>query len=478
MSVAKEKVLLIDLPTYPKGSVALSLYAVAAAFDPWYSSEIIDLNFLGIDAALHAKSAHAWAIIGLKVSAQNFKHAVSISKLLKEQFPEVPVLWGGELPTLLSEECLKHCEVIVRGSFEPVAEELCLDLQQGKLKAEYQGRFASNELATLLSPRLDLIPQPERYPAFMGWPMESSRGCTFKCTFCMVHSMQPSYQTKSLAQLESELKAYKGRFLNLVDYNFGLDKAHLLKVAKAIGESGVVGWMGEMCLESLDDDEVLEALAASRCRMIYCGLEAVDEMALKSINKARTNQIGNYERIIRKVQSHGVQIAAGLIIGLEGSSLESFEKMHDFFQRMDIAYVKLTFLTYNPGTKVKESMQRKGSYVTEEIDQFDGNHLTFLANGLDPDMLFEGSRKFIRSFYSVRKIVGRAIKSEMNFLGKMELMLFNFCYREVYLEWVANVIFRNEIAFQELLAKSYAPSWQFRLADRLLKRVRSLRFKQ
>ena len=44
-------------------------------------------------------------------------------------------------------------------------------------------------------------------------------------------------------------------------------------------KAGVNGWMAEMCLESLDNDEMLGFMRDSGCRIIYCGLESIDEEA-------------------------------------------------------------------------------------------------------------------------------------------------------------------------------------------------------
>ena len=477
MSSQPLRVLLIDLPTFPKGTVALSLYAVAAALQDYWQPQVIDLNLMDLDAALAPLPQERLAFVGLKVSAQNLQHAIRVTQALKSRFEGTPVIWGGELPTLLPDDCLRHCTSVVVGAFEPVAARLHADLQRADLQAVYR-TAAGDGLAQLLPARLDLMPSGVRYPAFMGLPMESSRGCTYKCTFCMVHEMQPGYEMKSEAQLHAELKRYDGHFLNLIDYNFGVDEAHVRRVAAAIAQSGVVGWMGEMCIESLDNDRVLQALAQSRCRMIYCGLEALDDLGLKSINKARTNVIGNYERIIRKVQAHGIQVAAGMIIGLDGASHDTMQEMRLFFERMGLMYVKLTFITYNPGTKVKQSMLRKGTYITEAIEHYDGNHLTFLAHGLQPEILYAGTRQFIRQFYGLGKIMRRSLNTRLSLLGRLEYVLFNLCYREPYLQWLARDIFRNEAAFQQLLATPFKPSWHMRVADRWLAKIRIARRNQ
>ncbi|MFN8398183.1 MAG: radical SAM protein [Bacteroidia bacterium] len=469
-----QRILLIDLPTYPKGTVALSLYAVAAAMEGC-DCQVIDLNVEDWEEATKRMGEWVPDLVGLKVSAQNHGHAISVTVMAREHFPATLVMWGGELPTLLPDECLKHCDVAVQGAIEPIVRRLLEDLGAGSLAKRYDGREMPS-LSALHSPRLDLLAHPDRYPRFMGLPMESSRGCTFKCTFCMVHSMQPRYLLKTEEQLKAELHQYRGRFLNLVDYNFGVDPEHVKRVASAIRDSEVLGWMGEMCLESLDNDEVLRALAESRCRMIYCGLEAIDELGLKSINKARTNQIAHYDQIIAKVQSYGIQIAAGMIIGLEGATQEGMERMRQYFQERGILYIKLTFLTYNPGTKVKQSMLRTGSYTTEAIEQYDGMHLTFLPEGVDPQEMYAGAEAFIKQFYSLSAIRRRSRVPQLDWRGRMEFILFNLCYREVYLEWLRQGIFRDEAAFQAMLAGLHQPSGMLKWADQLLDKVRRRRY--
>ena len=62
-------------------------------------------------------------------------------------------------------------------------------------------------------------------------------------------------------QLTLKLKAYKNRFVNVIDYNIAVSREHAFLVAEAFEQSEVLGWMAEMCIESLDDDELLLALS-------------------------------------------------------------------------------------------------------------------------------------------------------------------------------------------------------------------------
>ncbi|HXH18633.1 MAG TPA: B12-binding domain-containing radical SAM protein, partial [Chitinophagales bacterium] len=400
--------------------------------------------------------------------------AKRLSQRIREASPAAKILWGGEFPTLLPKTCLPFCDTIVTGQMEPVVNQLTADILNGGVKEIYHG-YTPRNLELRWSPDFSVIENIDDYFGFMGLPFETSRGCVQKCVFCLVHVMQKGYVLKSEEQIEKELEPYRGRFVNVIDYNIGVDYHHVVKVSRALKRAGVSGWMAEMCLESLDNDEMLEVMRDSGCRIIYCGLESLDEIALRSVNKANTNHVENYERIIRKVQTYGIQIATGLILGLKGMNENTFRKTYDFFNRMGIIYTKLTFITYNPGTKVYSSMEKVGDYLTTDYEYFDGNHLTFVPKGVSKEEVYKGTEWFIRQFYHPFNILQRSFNTKMNWRQRLEYILFSYCYGEVYRQWLRERIFMNERGFQILLMKPHRKKLNIKIAEKLLSWVRGNR---
>jgi radical SAM superfamily enzyme YgiQ (UPF0313 family) len=476
IDMPEQCVILIDLPVFPKGSISLALPSLASILSNLYTVKIFDLNIIDADSLLaNTDEISTIAFFGLKVSSQNIEPAIKLSTRIKQNHPEIPVIWGGELPTLLPEMCLEHADTIVKGLWEPVADEFITDLQSGQLKKIYLGdnKFP---LTDIQPPRFDLIKNPSLYYSFMGLPIETSRGCTEVCSFCMVHVMQKkNYFVKTKQQLQQELTAYRGKFINIVDYNFGVSAAHAIDTCAAISKSGAIGWMAEMCIEDLDNDQILAAMQASGCKIIYCGLESIEETALNSVHKMNTNHIENYERIIRKVQGYEIQIASGFILGIEGMNEKTFEKTFNFFQKMGVIYAKLTFLTFNPGTKVATYMLKKGTYTTDDISYYDGNHLSFIPNGVETDTVIKGTADFINKFYSLKSIISRSGQNRLSLIGRLEFILFNICYRDAYLQWLEKDILKNPQNFSQLLNTRFSKRWQIDIADKLLSLVRWLR---
>lgn len=429
-----KRAVLFDLPTFPRGGVPLSLPTVAACLRPRLQVRLVDLN-LHEDSAWRGliEACRPFHLCGLKVSAQNLGAARDFTALVRQIEPGATVVWGGELPTLLPEACLGAADAVVRGRFEPVAGLFLDDWERGTLARRYED--ASGRPFDPPIPALDLVEQPESYLRFMGAPLESSRGCRRSCRFCLSSVMQKTVAYRPVRDIARDLAANPREFVNVVDYNLGNDRSHLLSLAALLRESPASGWMGEFCLETLDDEEVLEALSRSRCRAAYCGLESLSGGALAAVGKGH-NPVGDYLRIIRKAQGHGLEVAAGFVIGMEGTARETFPAFHEFCEEAGILYLKLTTLTFNPGTPGHAAMAPLGRYLTEDPGLFDGVRLTYLPNGVREDALREGTRSLIESFYSLASAWKRSRHLAAHPARRAEFMLFSRCFGRTYRHWL------------------------------------------
>ncbi len=465
-------VYLIDLPTFPKGVISLTFSAIAASLPKKCVVHFIDLNIsdLNQNQISNFKNANC-LFIGIKVSMQNYQLAIQLSKKLKNYNASLKIIFGGEYPSLLPHEAVKYADVIVCGAFESVCDDLIKDIESNQLQKIYDGKKSYN-CSILKSPDYSIIKNKKIYSQTMGFPLETSRGCDKKCTFCMVHTMQPVNNFKTAKQLQNELNELSNEFINVIDYNIGSNIKHLNTVIAAFTNSTTLGWMCEMCLETLDDEVLLKKLAKSGCKIIYCGLESISQTSLQSINKAKTNNSHNYARIIKKAQSYGIQIAAGIIVGLEGSTKESIDATFQFYQDIGIIYAKITFLTYNPGTKVYESMKRMGTYLTNDLSKFDGNHFTFLPHGVNKEEVLEAVTRNLKLFYSEKNILKRSENANLKGIAQQEFILFNQNYKAAYLKWFKNNIFESEEGFNKLLTEKYKKSKSILLAEQSITKIR------
>ena len=131
------QILLIDLPVFPKGVLSLGLPILASALGKHFTVSILDLNQQDWDKYSVQGFVDNVDYVGLKVSSQNFDHAVQLTADLKKNHPNITVVWGGELPSLLPDKCLEHADTIVTRRIEGCLPEFVEDIRNGSLKQNY-----------------------------------------------------------------------------------------------------------------------------------------------------------------------------------------------------------------------------------------------------------------------------------------------------------------------------------------------------
>lgn len=468
------KILLIEPPTFPKGVKSMKLPVVAALFeklDPSNQIDIVDLNFSSIESWPDILKEYSdFDLVGFSVSAQNYNYAIALTNSLKSQNPNVTVIWGGEFPTLLSEQCSKNCDAVVCGDFSDICTEFWDDYKQKKIKKIYKSSQNPKSIVDV-TPKLDLL-KKYSYWKFLGDPVELTKGCVHKCTFCMVHVMQKEQIAHPLRQLEDDLKANPRSFLNVVDYNVMIDREHLLRSSAIIEKKeSIKGWMCEMCIEALEDTELVKQLAKSKLKIIYCGLESSDPSSLESVNK-RQNNVNSYESLIRKAQKYGIQVGAGLIIGLGNSSMESVRQTLRMYNELGLIYMKVTFLTFNPGTKVNSSMQNVGNFVAKDFTEYDGIHATFLFKDQKVQDLYDQAKFAIQEFYSFKSTWYRSRHLKGSIKKRLFFILFSYCYGLSYKKWLQFQILQPGAGnFNLMLTERFKKGLLANIADHWVSRL-------
>jgi hypothetical protein len=157
---------------------------------------------------------------------------------------------------------------------------------------------------------------------------------------------------------------------------------------------------------------------------------------------------------------------------MSNTNEHTFQKSLDFFQRMGLIYAKLTFLTYNPGTKVMEYMKKKGSFITSQTEEFDGLHLSYLPHGVESDIVKSGAEYFIKKFYSFPSIIRRSLNTKLSVRRRIEFIMFSYCYGQVYHQWLKNGFLRKPENFGKLLNQKFKKPVDILIAEKILRLAR------
>ena len=249
----------------------------------------------------------------------------------------------------------------------------------------------------------------DNYFELTGFPMELTRGCPNRCSFCVSTEIQPTFRKKPLWMVIRELEARDSPIVNLYDLNVGVDKHYFKQIAQIFAELGIAAWQCETCIAHLDDDELLKLLERSNLNQVYVGLESITEVGLKGINKG-FNPLERYKTIIKKCHDHGIHIAAGFVVGLDGEDKSVFEQSLEFFNEVKVEYTTPMYVTYLPGTPMHTKLLDEGRILTSKLEDYDGTHPIVRPDKMSVDELCEGVEWFIKEFYGLSSIATRAFQ--------------------------------------------------------------------
>jgi len=280
--------------------------------------------------------AHKPRIIGFGVYIWNVEETTKLVALLKRVAPEVVIILGG--PEVSHEhgeqEIVRLADYLVTGWGDVTFPRLCREVLRGpkplmKVHAGEQPPLSDIALPYPLYTDDDI--------AHRTLYVEASRGCPFKCEFCLSSldkTAWPFELERFLAELES-LHARGARLFKFVDRTFNLNVKTSLRIMQFFLDK----------LEAHPDDPVYahfevvpdhlpDALKESILRFPSGTLQF--EIGIQSFNpevQALVSRRQNNEKAAENIrwlcQHSQAHLHVDLIAGLPGESLESFARGFD-----------------------------------------------------------------------------------------------------------------------------------------------------
>jgi radical SAM superfamily enzyme YgiQ (UPF0313 family) len=274
------------------------------------------------------------------------------------------VVMGGLHVSMLPDEAAEHADAIAVGEGELLWPRILDDFRHGRLAPRYEPPLGARyDFSNSPMPRYDLL-NPEKYNRF---PVQTSRGCPFKCEFCASSIMlTPRYTHKPVQRVIEEIREIKRRwphpFIEFADDNTFADPRYGKQLVEAVARENVK-WFAETDISVAQDDELLRLIAESGCRQILVGLETptgrgLDGLELRSNWKYRRRDF--YREAIERIQSHGITLNGCFVLGLDGDTEEVFDLIPRFVEETALYDVQVTVQTAFPGTPLYRRMLAEG----------------------------------------------------------------------------------------------------------------------
>lgn len=375
----------------------LGLATIASYFSDDYEVKLIDMNVdeLTEDEISKNDIIMISAMISQKNSLEN------VIRMCKNQNKFIAA--GGPYPTACYDK-IKGVDCFVLGEGEITIPMFIDDLEKGTLKKIY----ISNERPDIEKspmPRLDII----NIEAYSVMALQVARGCPFNCEFCDIAAIYGhKIRTKSPEQVISEMnQIYNTGFrggLFITDDNF----IGIVSKAKVLLKE-IIKWQIErehpfifytqLSINLADDEELMDLLVAAGFSIVFIGIESTSEDSLKECNKVQ-NQNKNILESIWKINSKGIEVAGGFVVGFDNDPEDIFQRELDFIRESGIPHATLSMLTALPNTPLYERM-KKENRLLEESDGMLGSSVALnFRSKLGIGTIYKG---YIRMLEEVNK---------------------------------------------------------------------------
>jgi radical SAM superfamily enzyme YgiQ (UPF0313 family) len=303
--------------------------------------------------------------------AYDLSHSVEIAEKFK--LKNKVVIFGAHMDEFSDKILRNICDAVFYGYPNPnKMKEMLTDVESNQIKSEYH--FGNN-----LNFAFDYSVLKKMNMPFI--PMIASLGCRYKCSYCCYPPIfDGHYHLRNIEHVISDLMqvAELKKPIAFLDANLYNNRKYLMLLCNRIIEERInVVWGAQCTINIGDDSEVLNLLHKAGCRMMFFGLETIDNKNMVQLNKEM--YADHYSHQITSIHRAGIQIGAFFMLGLDEDDSSTFDKIYSFFQDNMIAvpYVHLYFPI--PGTSLAKKLNTEGRILEDYFDDYQYKQSKFSA---------------------------------------------------------------------------------------------------
>jgi radical SAM superfamily enzyme YgiQ (UPF0313 family) len=387
-----------DVPQYPHAGLGyLSAFLKLRGVD----CLMIDgkLERLTPDAVAERILSDHSNFVGITAMTNDIINAANLAQIIKSRDPQIVTIVGGVHATALPERTLHEFDdfdFLVHGEGELTLFELLDVVTKGRNLNEVDGisfRNNGNIIATSQRSKvenLDDLPFPDysNFPRCSEYHVITSRGCPYKCIFCMSPYGREKIRERSPQNVIEELKGlqrFRPKWIKLNDETFGFNRPRAIELLDLIVENGL---QGTAKVASLRVDHVdlplLEKMKEAGFEYIDYGIESGSKEILRRTKKGIS--LEQSEKAIQMTKTAGITVGANFIIGHPGETKETARKTIDFAAKLNADINAIGLMVPYPGTEVGEMAEKgEGGYRLLSLDWEDYNKQ--LGNALELESL-------------------------------------------------------------------------------------------
>jgi radical SAM superfamily enzyme YgiQ (UPF0313 family) len=397
-----------------------ALTSLAGNIDPHHKVAVADLILVQrrvretVERLVREKEPD---VVGLSIMTFQRGTAMRIIQLIRSLRPEARIVVGGYDPSLAPDSYMDNpdIEFIVRGEGEITFRELLRAIENNTGFNRIAGMsyrtpdgFRHNSDRTVSSLTTSDIQPPRRDARVLqGYTMmgrqvdvvETSRGCTFDCSFCSIIEMRGrNFHTYDFDRVIADIRDAHdrgARAIFLVDDNITLNIPRFEALCRKIIESRLnhIDYIVQAMTSSIGNhgETLAPLMRQAGFRYVFLGIENILDKDLGFLKARSKNEerdhghvVGNATlKAVGHIRQNKMFVVGGLIIGNPDDTPESIEANLEFARRyVDWPYIQHP--TPYPRTPMTKDLREKGLIAHDRVDEYDGTTAVLNTPGIVP----------------------------------------------------------------------------------------------
>jgi len=373
---------------HPMGLLALAGYLkkhlqdIKIKFLDFNTDTLSDDEFLKLVKDFQPK------IIGASVSTLHYPHATHLSKIIRENFPQIKIVWGGPHVECEMGECLDNCDFALMGEAEKTFLEIIEAIRENKTDfSDIKGISYKKEDKIINNvPRerfrnIEDLPWPDyslidlrKYFEYPLVGIITNRGCPFLCTFCGTPArwgqLVISRNVKNIVdeiQYLHEVHGAKGIYF--FDDIFNIPRQRCIDICDEIIKRGLnkkIYFQAQLrANKGMVSEEMFRKLKLANFNKVSFGIESASQRVMDTMKK--NLKIEEVEEALRMSTAAGLDTRGYFMIGNWDEGLSDIWKTVRFIIKMGLP-PSLTITTPLPGTEFYNLLKMKGKLDEKNID--------------------------------------------------------------------------------------------------------------
>ena len=455
----------------------LNLLTVSSLLPENWEKRLLDMNVKPLN-----ESDLEWADIAMistmHIQQPSLLHVLDKVADLKKNGKDIKTALGGpfittkyieetglEARTEGVDDLSNKIDHIFLGEAEAILPEFIEDLGKGKTRKFYVAKEFPDIKSTPL-PDLDLI-NPKDYASMA---VQFSRGCPFKCKFCDIPALNGRIpRVKTNEQMIRELDnlhefGWKSSVF-IVDDNFIGNKIRVKELLTDItkwqkGKKYPFSLFTQCSMNLAEDPDLLQKMRDAGFNSVFLGIETPDENTLEEMGKCQ-NVRRDLLASVREIQSYGMDVMAGFIIGSDNDPENVAELQKEFIQKAGIPLAMVGLLNVMPGSTLFKEMEGQNRLIGKMEDDINfgdntSNGLNFITKR-NREIIIAEYKKLMKKIYSSRDYYKRCLTALKHVAKARHSIRINFDDISSWLRstWIQGVKDNDRIEYWKFIVKSF-----------------------